>query len=156
MQAPFGSVAVHVADGLVQRLHLSAEPAPEAGEPDPLSLRVRDEIARYLDDARHRPDLPLAPAASAFAGRVRAALMSIPVGETRSYGDLAEALDSAARAVGGACRSNPLPIVVPCHRVVARGGRGGFMGHVDGPALDVKNWLLRHEQECAPAAGRLL
>ena len=81
-----------------------------------------------------------------FQRRVWQALRGIPSGSTCSYGELAHELGSSARAVGGACRRNPIPIVVPCHRVAAAaGGVGGFMGQRDGEALTIKQWLLDHE-----------
>ena len=87
-------------------------------------------------------DLPLAPAGTAFEGRVWAAMQAIPYGETRCYGDLAEATGSAPRAVGRACGKNPIPIVVPCHRVLAKTGLGGYSG--DG-GLVTKQRLLALE-----------
>lgn len=80
-----------------------------------------------------------------FQQRVWQELIRIPPGETRSYGELAEKLRSSARAVAGACRRNPISLLVPCHRVVAKNGLGGFMGKTDGPALAIKQWLLQHE-----------
>lgn len=115
-----------------------------------------EQLRRYFDDPQAGFELPLAGESTPFAARVRAALIAISPGEVLSYGALASKLGSSARAVGGACRHNPLPIVVPCHRVVARHGRGGFMGATDGSALEIKSWLLRHEQEHCPRAGRLL
>ena len=73
-------------------------------------------------------------------------MLAIPRGETRSYGELAKQLRSAAQAVGQACGANPLPIVIPCHRVVGKAGMGGFMKHGDGAPLDIKRWLLTHER----------
>ena len=67
-------------------------------------------------------------------------------GETRSYGELATSLKSGAQAVGQACGANPIPIVIPCHRVVGKSGLGGFMRHASGVSLDIKRWLLAHEQ----------
>jgi methylated-DNA-[protein]-cysteine S-methyltransferase len=74
-------------------------------------------------------------------------MQRIPAGRTRTYGDLARELGSSARAVGGACGANPLPVVVPCHRVIAANGAlGGFMGAKDdGFELGIKRWLLGHE-----------
>lgn len=156
VQAPFGPVAIHVEAGRVQRLRLApGDLAPREGD-SALAEQVRRQLLRWLDDPGYLFDLPLADTATGFQRRVRAALMAIPPGETRTYGELAEGLNSVARAVGGACRNNPLPIVVPCHRVLARGGAGGFMGETDGPKLAIKHWLLRHEQEGRPHAGRLL
>lgn len=85
------------------------------------------------------------PAGTAFQHRVWSAMREIPAGETRSYGSLAREVNSGARAVANACRHNPLPIVIPCHRVVARHGLGGFSGQTAGPAISRKVWMLRHE-----------
>jgi methylated-DNA-[protein]-cysteine S-methyltransferase len=73
------------------------------------------------------------------------ALQAIPTGSVLSYGELAQRLDTAPRAIGGACRSNPIPILIPCHRVVSRQGLGGYAGEVKGDPLAIKRWLLRHE-----------
>ena len=99
----------------------------------PLLLRARAELFAYFDGARRDFDLPLAPAGSPFRTRVWAALRAIPYGETRTYGDLAAALGSAPRAIGQANGANPIPILIPCHRVVAGNGLGGYSGG-DGPA----------------------
>lgn len=104
------------------------------------------QVRAYFADPRTPFTLALAPGGTPFQRRVWAALRAIPVGETRRYGELARQLDSAPRAIGGACRANPIPLVVPCHRVVAACGDGGFMGRVDGPELALKRWLLQHER----------
>ena len=74
------------------------------------------------------------------------ALSNIPSGQTRYYSELAAQLQSSPRAVGGACGANPIALVVPCHRVLAKSGLGGFMHQRSGQALDIKRWLLTHEQ----------
>jgi methylated-DNA-[protein]-cysteine S-methyltransferase len=84
--------------------------------------------------------------------RVWHALMKIPAGRPTTYGALAQRLGTAPRAVGQACGANPLPILIPCHRVVAAGGLGGFMHAASGAPLDVKTWLLAHEGSAAPAS----
>lgn len=108
--------------------------------------RLLDEAARqlqaYFDGQLSHFDLPLAPAGSPFEKRVWDAMQRIPYGETRCYGDLAEAISSAPRAVGGACGKNPIPIVIPCHRVLAKSGMGGYSGQ---GGLDTKRALLRLE-----------
>ena len=90
------------------------------------------EAARQLDDYFAGKltafDLPLRPAGTAFERSVWAAMQDIPYGETRSYGDLATTTDSAPRAVGRACGRNPIPVVIPCHRVLAKAGLGGYSG----------------------------
>ncbi len=108
----------------------------------PLLLRARAELFDYFDGARRDFDLPLAPAGSPFRTRVWAALRAIPYGETRTYGDLAAALGSAARAIGQANGANPIPILIPCHRVVAGNGLGGYSG---GEGAATKRALLALE-----------
>ena len=112
---------------------------------DALAERAARQIERYRDDADARFDLPLAFAGTPFRRRVWAQIAAIPRGRTRSYGELAGELGSAARAVGQACGANFFPLVIPCHRVVAASGLGGFAHHQDGFHLRVKRWLLAHE-----------
>jgi len=113
---------------------------------DALAERVVAQIERYLADPQMPFTLPLAHAGTAFRQRVRAALTKIPVGESRTYGEIAHALHTAPRAVGGACGGNPIALVVPCPRVVgSRGSLGGFMNAMDGDPLAIKRWLLAHE-----------
>lgn len=104
------------------------------------------QLTAYFADPHASLTAPMAEVGTPFQRRVWAALCAIPAGETRRYGELAKTLASSARAVGGACRANPIPLFVPCHRVVAAGGDGGFMGHTGGPALALKRWLLQHER----------
>ena len=103
-------------------------------------------LAAYFADPRSGFDIPLAPPGTPFQRRVWAALCMIPVGSVRSYGELARELGTAARALGGACGSNPIALIIPCHRVVsASGGLGGFMGGRRDVPLAIKRWLLAHE-----------
>jgi methylated-DNA-[protein]-cysteine S-methyltransferase len=124
---------------------LDARPGT-AGEPGPVALQVAEALGRYFagEPAALR-GLAVAPAGTAFQQRVWASLLRIPAGRTASYGDLARELGTGARAVGGACRANPVPLVVPCHRVVATHGLGGYSGERAGDWLEKKRWLLAHE-----------
>ncbi|KAA2213885.1 methylated-DNA--[protein]-cysteine S-methyltransferase [Teichococcus oryzae] len=117
----------------------------------PLLLAARDQLQDYFDGQRAEFDLPLAPHGSVFQQRVWAALREIPPGETRSYGEVARAIGSVARAVGQANGANPIPIIIPCHRVVAGGGAlGGYSGG-DGPAT--KTYLLELERRARRQQG---
>ena len=109
----------------------------------PLLREAAAQLTAYFAGERTAFDLPLAPAATAEAEAQRAAIASIGYGETRTYGALAKASGSSARAMGQACASNPFPIIVPCHRVLPTGGALGFYSAGDGPAT--KAWLLKHE-----------
>jgi methylated-DNA-[protein]-cysteine S-methyltransferase len=80
------------------------------------------------------------------------ALCRIPVSETITYAELARQLGSGARAVANACGANPLPIVIPCHRVVAKSGLGGFMRGNEVASLEIKRWLLNHERSTSSPA----
>jgi methylated-DNA-[protein]-cysteine S-methyltransferase len=107
--------------------------------------RTCRQLRSYFSDPRYSFHIPLKLSGTAFQQRVWRALRRIPTGRTLSYGALARKLSTSARAVGNACRANPVPIVIPCHRVVASDGAGGFMGKRSGSALRLKQWLLQHE-----------
>lgn len=107
--------------------------------------QVVEQLDRYFNDGRALFSLPLKPSGTQFQCQVWHALSRIIPGEVRTYGDIARELNTSPRAVGNACRSNPLPIIVPCHRVIAAGGIGGFSGRREGERLNVKSWLLAHE-----------
>lgn len=112
-------------------------------EPTPLLESARAQLLEYFDGRRRSFDLPLAPFGTAFQQRVWQALRDIPYGEVRRYGELAKALGTAPRPLGGACGRNPIPVIIPCHRVVGQsGGLGGYSG-LDG--IDTKRALLRLE-----------
>jgi methylated-DNA-[protein]-cysteine S-methyltransferase len=146
------SVAI---DSPVGRLTVSA--TPEAivsiawtddplGEPTALLVEARRQLDAYFAGRLSQFDLPLTLAGSPFDKRVWEAMRQIPCGQTRSYGELAMEVGSAPRAIGGACGRNRIPIVIPCHRVLARNGLGGFSG---GAGLPTKRLLLA--LEAAPA-----
>jgi methylated-DNA-[protein]-cysteine S-methyltransferase len=118
-----------------------AEQQP-SGMPAEKAIR---QLACYLADPDYRFELPLARHGSHFRHRTWAAIREIPLGETRTYSQLAKSLGSIARAVGQACGDNPFPIVTPCHRVVSASGIGGFAHHAEGFLIDTKRWLLQHE-----------
>lgn len=110
---------------------------------DPLSCYLREMLASWCRNPETPLHAPLAPAPTAFQQAFREALLQIPSGCTVSYGELAKVLRSSPRAVGQACRLNPLVLFVPCHRVLARSGLGGYMGLRTPSAIKMS--LLRHE-----------
>jgi methylated-DNA-[protein]-cysteine S-methyltransferase len=111
-----------------------------------LAREVCRQLQQYGNDPAWRFTLPLAYTGTDFQTRVWRAMMAVKPGKPQSYGHLADKLGSSARAVGNACRRNPIPVVIPCHRVVARSGIGGFAGQTRGDMIDYKNWLLEHER----------
>lgn len=144
---PFGRMELRCdADRLLHLAYVAAD-TPLVEPRTRMSRAVADQLRAYCADPRHRFDLPLAATGTAFQNRVWALLRDIPAGTTLTYGEAATRLGSAARAVGQACAANPFAPIVPCHRVVARNGLGGFAHstRTDGYLLHVKRWLLRHE-----------
>ena len=124
--------------------------ADSEGEATPLLHEAQRQLALYFAGRLSNFDLPLAPAGTAFECRVWTAMQGIPYGETRRYGELAMELGSAPRAIGRACAHNPIAIVIPCHRVLARGGVGGYSG---GAGLATKRALLALETATRETRG---
>ena len=147
LPAPFGALGVRIAGDRLTGLEFLPPGTQPAASSHPLVKRVALELEAYYADPGHAFDLPLQPLGTPFRQRVWNALLAIPAGQTRSYGDIAHQLASAPRAVGQAVGDNPLPIVIPCHRVIAAdGGLGGFNHSRTGYSQDIKRWLLRHER----------
>lgn len=147
VEAPFGAVGIRTEAGVIRELvylpPLFSEKAPE----DPLSERAARQLERYFAEPDFRFDLPLALVGTDFQRRVWDVISAIPRGEVLTYGTVAKMLRSAPRAVGQACGANWFPLVIPCHRVTASGGLGGFSNQDDaaGFHVGVKRWLLAHE-----------
>lgn len=137
---PIGPLALFEADGAIVAIDWGWLPE---NEESPLLLKARDQLEEYFEGKRKVFDLPLAPHGTPFQRKVWTALSEIPFGTTLTYGQLADQLGTAPRALGGACGRNPIPVVIPCHRVLAAGGGlGGYSG-IDG--IETKEFLLRIE-----------
>ena len=146
MKTPFAVLGIRTAAKAVAGIEYLPRSERAKAPDNALAERAVRQIERYLDDPQFRFTLPLAPAGTPFRERVRRALTGIPIGESRTYGELARQLHTAPRAVGGACGANDIALVVPCHRVVGSlGSLGGFMHAVAGDPIAIKRWLLTHE-----------
>lgn len=106
---------------------------------------VCEQLERYLADPQFRFSLQLKLGGTEHQRAVWTQMRRLRPGRTMTYGELAIRLKSSPRAVGQACGANPIPIVIPCHRIVASTGLGGFAHRDDGFPLNVKRWLLAHE-----------
>ena len=122
-------------------VYLQFGDGPASTGETPLLARALAQLAAYFNGGATGFDLPLGTPQTPFQAKVRAAMLAIPFGETRSYGDIAQAIGGAPRAVGQACGRNPLPIIVPCHRVLA----GRLAGSPAATAGLTKRKLLAHE-----------
>ena len=148
VRTPFATLGITATDTHVTGIRFLAPDTPAlVPARDTIAHLACVQIQAYLDDGRYVFELPLRLAGTRHRMEVWEAMQRIPAGATRSYGEVAAELRSSARAVGGACGANPIPLVVPCHRIVAANHRiGGFMGaKSDGFELGIKRWLLAHE-----------
>lgn len=144
LDTPLGPVSLSAAGGRIVALDWRAA----AGPAGPLEAEGLRQLAAYFAGARQGFDLPL-DWGSGLHQAVRRAMAAIPLGETRSYGQIAAAVGAPAQAVGQACGANPIPILIPCHRVLGARTLGGFSAP---GGIEAKVWLLRHEG----AAGLLI
>ncbi|MDR0248001.1 MAG: methylated-DNA--[protein]-cysteine S-methyltransferase [Burkholderiales bacterium] len=145
-RAPFAVLGIRSNGNHITDIAFLPLKEKEAAPADALSERALRELNRYLDDPQFIFTAPILPHGTPFQQRVWKALQTIPAGATKTYGELAIALKSAPRAVGGACGANPVVLLIPCHRVVAQHSLGGFMHAGDGEPLVIKRWLLAHEK----------
>lgn len=145
ISSPVGNLLLEEEGETLVAVHWGEGPA---GNGSPLLSEAARQIGAYFAGELRNFDLPLRPAGSDFELRVWAAMQEIPYGETRSYGDLATVTHSAPRPVGRACGRNPIPIVIPCHRVLGKGWLGGYSGS---GGLVTKQTLLALEGLGVPA-----
>jgi len=115
-------------------------------------LLVKKELTQYFSGELTEFTVPLAPSGTPFQRRVWKTIVEIPFGERRTYRDIANILNSSPRAVGGACGRNPIPIIVPCHRVV--GSSGSLTGYTGADGINTKLFLLEHESRATSQLGR--
>ncbi|MEW6759611.1 MAG: methylated-DNA--[protein]-cysteine S-methyltransferase [Pseudomonadota bacterium] len=145
--AAFGALGIRTLEGRVRELVYLPPSFEEKAADNEVAAQAAEQVARYLADPDFRFDLPLFEAGTDFQRRVWSEISSIPRGSVKTYGQLAKLISSAPRAVGQACGANWFPLIIPCHRVTASSGLGGFSNQDDenGFHLSVKRWLLRHE-----------
>lgn len=152
---PLGMIALAANDRhlLGVRIPRDSAAGQEAGEPPahPLLARAAAQLTEWFEGARMAFDLPLSPCDSEEGERLRAGIAAVPYGETMTYGDVAALTGSVARAVGQACKTNPFPIIVPCHRVVSASGPEYYSG---GAGPRTKTWLIDFEHDHLPPDKR--
>ena len=142
---PFAVLAITTDGAVLTGVRYLPRNTPPVAPHDRVSERTCREIERYLADSDYLFTVPYRLEGTPFQRRVWREIEKLCPIKTITYGVMARRLQSGARAVGGACGANPVPLIVPCHRVLAAAGLGGFMGGKDAFPLSVKRWLLRHE-----------
>ncbi|MGZ3238283.1 MAG: methylated-DNA--[protein]-cysteine S-methyltransferase [Burkholderiaceae bacterium] len=145
--APFGAMGIRIEAGALRELVYLPPHYHEKAPIDQLSEKAARQVERYFAEPDFRFNLPLPKVGTTFQQKVWDVVSAIPRGDVLTYGEVARIIQSAPRAVGQACGANWFPLVIPCHRVTAAGGLGGFANHDDasGFHLGVKRWLLTHE-----------
>jgi len=146
ISAPFGKLGIRCSDTDLLGIEFLPGKTKTQAPVSEMAKAICAELEAYLVDAKHEIDLPFELDGTHHQCNVWQAMLAIPCGQTLSYGELAKKIGSSAQAVGQACGHNPIPIVIPCHRVVGKTGLGGFMKHAEGESLDIKRWLLAHER----------
>jgi len=142
---PIGGVEVKYRYDRVIGVDFRYDDYHEKEATDETGIRIAKIIRAFFSRGRTLADLNIELDGTDHQKRVWAVLKKIPLGQVRTYADVAKEISSSPRAVGNACRANPVPLLVPCHRVVAKNGLGGFAGQTSGRKLDIKEWLLKHE-----------
>jgi methylated-DNA-[protein]-cysteine S-methyltransferase len=154
LETPFGMLGIRCDDSKLTGIDFLAPGARPQNPQSAFARKVCEQLGAYFADPAFRFDLPLDSGGTAHQRKVWQAMRAIPRGQVRTYGDIARQLHSSPLAVGQACGANPVPIVVPCHRIVGKSGIGGFANHREGRWLDIKRWLLAHEQAIpSPSKG---
>jgi methylated-DNA-[protein]-cysteine S-methyltransferase len=148
--APFGGLGIltELVDGSLMLSRIEYLPATTTlvSPKNQLAREADKQFKAYFQNPHYQFDLPLKPSGTDHQKRVWSSIQTIPVGKTKTYGEIANQIKSGPRAVGTACGANPYPLITPCHRVVSAQGIGGFMKE-DAPGLyrQIKLWLLKHE-----------
>ena len=145
LDSPLGKLGVQLQDAVITRLDYLGHRALLKPAKTLPGKQISTQLGNYFTNPQSRFSLPFEFQGTDFQLRVWNALTQISPGKTLTYGGLAERLGSGARAVGNACRHNPISIIVPCHRVVSISGIGGYSGKTDGREINRKKWLLSHE-----------
>jgi len=146
IKLPFGVVGVREENNVLKSLEFLPDTTKEKKAVTKLAASVTSQLQAYLSDPlAFIFELPVKKQGTAFQQKVWHALEKIPAGKVMTYGELAKQLNTGARAVGNACRHNPVPLLVPCHRIVSGKGLGGFAGDRHAGWTRIKRWLLAHE-----------
>jgi methylated-DNA-[protein]-cysteine S-methyltransferase len=145
VEFPKFKVGVATRDGVVTSLKYLHPSSPAVAPKTPLAERAAGQLEAYKRDAKSAFDLPVIIAGGELQKAVWRAMCAIPLGRTRTYGDLARELGADPREIGQCCGDNRLPLLIPCHRIVAADGIGGFAHATSGYLVETKRWLLMHE-----------
>lgn len=142
---PVGKIGIRTSQEHLIAVEYIEDDEPMIKPKTVIAKDVVEQLLCYFADPTFEMNLPTIFNVTNFQQSVLSALQKIPVGKTQTYSDIARILNTSPRPVGNACRMNPIPIVIPCHRVVSETDLGGYSGSKKGRLIEIKRWLLNHE-----------
>lgn len=149
ISSPAGNLGIKIFENKLHNVDLLIDRGKTKPATDEFTQQIITELHCYFKNPQHKFKIPLKLIGTPFQLKVWRALTKIPVGKTLTYGELAQQLKTSPRAIGNACRNNPVPIVIPCHRITAQNGIGGFSGKTCGAEINLKSWMLALENNTA-------
>lgn len=149
ISSPLGKIGIVTTQGKLSALEILPESSEIIHPSEALDKSIVTQLANYFINPVFKFNLDFHLTGTSFQKNVWRALQEIPSGETLTYGELAKQLDTSPRAIGQACRTNPVPVIIPCHRIVAANHLGGYAGATEGKLMEIKTWLLQHEARTA-------
>lgn len=145
MVTPIGKLGLNIDAGKLSGLQFLPENTPVLINKDSAINKIVANIKQYFCDPKVIFNIPIDTTGTLLQQKIWQELQNIPVGQTRTYGEVAKIVGTSPRIVGNACRRNPIPLIIPCHRVLAKAGLGGYFGVDQEHFLQTKRWLLAHE-----------
>ncbi|CAL7959874.1 Methylated-DNA--(protein)-cysteine S-methyltransferase [Gammaproteobacteria bacterium] len=145
--SPLGKLGLTIVDKELTKIQFLSTRAQLLAAQDSLAHQIVAKIKKYFCSPRLQFKLPIQAKGTPLQKKIWRALQKIPCGKTVTYGELAQKIGTNPRVIGNACRRNPIPIVIPCHRVVAKAGLGGYCGKTCNDFLKIKKWMLQHEHK---------
>ncbi|KPJ67474.1 MAG: hypothetical protein AMJ43_04255 [Coxiella sp. DG_40] len=145
INSPIGKLGIETKSNALTKIEFLDTNVVTTLQTNPLITNITKQLEQYFTNPKYKFDLSLNPQGTKFQKRVWKILRNIPSGSVETYGELAKRLNTSPRAIGNACRHNPIPIIIPCHRVIAKKSLGGYDGKQSGKLMDIKKWLLKHE-----------
>ncbi len=145
VKTPFAHFALVLENNQLVKIDFISQSAKSIQPRSPLAKSIVQQIRQYFSGERQRFEVKLNMRGTDFQNSVWRELLTVRYGKVKTYGEVAARLNTSARAVGNACRQNPVPLIVPCHRIVAASGIGGYSGNTSGPIHSIKFELLAHE-----------
>lgn len=142
-----GKLGVVIVDKKIARIDFLSTSIPLIPPNSLAAKRIISKIKKYFCDPNSKFNLTINLSGTVLQQKIWRLLRTIPVGATITYGELAKIIKTSPRVIGNACRRNPVPIIIPCHRVVAASGLGGYCGKTGQTTLKIKMWLLNHERK---------